>query len=80
MLAEVWGPVFAAHDAVPIPDRYLAAGAGEVVVLGSYEGALRADGSEFAARFAHVLTVRPEGVSSLEQITDTGSWPAPTAG
>jgi ketosteroid isomerase-like protein len=75
MLAEVWGPVFAAYDAAPIPDRYLPAGRGEVVVLGFYKGNLRADGREFSARFAHHLTIGADGVSALEQITDTRSWP-----
>jgi ketosteroid isomerase-like protein len=76
MLSEVWGPVFGAYDAAPIPDRYLPAGPGEVVVLGFYKGTLRADDREFSARFAHHLTIRADGVSSLEQITDTRSWPS----
>ena len=76
MLGDVWMPVFAAYDVSLEVERYLPSGE-EVVVLGHYRGTARGDGREFGALFAHLLTVGPDGIRSLEQITDTASWPAP---
>lgn len=76
MLQGVWLPVFGAFDIRLDVDRYLAFG-DEVVVLGHYRGTPRAGGHEFGARFAHLLTVSENGISSLEQITDTASWASP---
>ena len=73
MLQDVWAPVFAAYDVRLDVERYLAAG-DEVVVLGHYRGTPRSGGEQFGARFAHLLTVGADGIVSLEQITDTGSW------
>jgi len=65
--------VFGAYDVHLDVERTLVCG-DEVVVLGHYRGTERAGGQPFAARFAHVLTVGPAGIRSLEQITDTASW------
>ncbi len=74
MLRDVWGPVFAAYDAVPDVEELVPAGEDRVLALGHYRG----DG--FTAAFAHVLTVRNERVARLRQFTDTRSWPASAAG
>lgn len=74
MLREVWMPVFGKYDIRLDVERYLAS-PDDVVVLGHYRGTERGSGAaEFAARFAHVLTVGEDGIRSLEQITDTRAW------
>jgi ketosteroid isomerase-like protein len=73
MLRDVWGPVFAAYNAVPEVEELVPAGEDRVVALGHYRG----DG--FTAAFAHVLTVRDGRVTRLRQFTDTRSWPGPAA-
>ena len=74
MLREVWGPVFGVFDLVVDAERFLPSGADTVVVTGRYRGAERATGRPLDARFAHVLTVRGDRISALEQITDTRGW------
>jgi ketosteroid isomerase-like protein len=74
MLRDVWLEIFAGYDLAVEADRYLVCASEEVVVLGSYRGSERATNRPFAARFAHVLTLRDGRVAALEQITDTGSW------
>jgi ketosteroid isomerase-like protein len=74
MLRDCWAQVFAAYDVTVEAERYLPCGPDEVVVLGHYRGSDRQTGEPFEARFAHVLTIRDDLVSGLEQITDTRSW------
>lgn len=74
MLGDVWARVFAVYDLSLEVERYLEAEDGWVVVLGSYVGVERASGRAVKARFAHVLSVREDGIASLEQITDTRRW------
>jgi uncharacterized protein len=74
MLRDVWGRIFAAYDVSIDVDRLLPSGDDVVVALGRYRGCERATTRPLDARFAHVLTVREDRVSSLEQITDTRRW------
>jgi uncharacterized protein len=74
MLHEVWGPVFAAYDVSVDVERLLPSTDDVVVAIGRYRGRERATARPVDARFAHVLTVREDRVSALEQITDTGRW------
>ncbi len=76
MLREVWAPIFSAYDVHLDVDAYLPSGDDVVVALGHYRGTERATGRALDARFAHVLTVRGERVTGLEQITDTRRWSA----
>ena len=75
MLAEVWGPVFAAYDAVPEADELLVCDDGRVVAVGAYRGTERGTGAAMEATFAHLLRFRNGKISELVQITDTASWP-----
>lgn len=74
MLNDCWLPVFAAYDVRLDVDRYLPNGDDVVIAIGHYRGTERASERPFEARFAHVLVVRPDGISALEQITDTRRW------
>jgi ketosteroid isomerase-like protein len=71
MLREVWGPIFARYDVRIDVERVLETDGGTVVVIGDYRGVERSTGRAFDARFAHVLSIRDERGSGLEQITDT---------
>jgi ketosteroid isomerase-like protein len=74
MLSGVWGPVLGAYDVRVEPDAYLPTDGDRVVVLGHYRGTARANGAPLDARFAHVLTLRDDHITALEQITDTARW------
>ncbi len=74
MLRNCWGIVFAAYDMRVEPEEVLPVGDDRVVVLGHYRGVHRESGAEVDAAFAHVLTVKNDVVSHLQQITDTARW------
>lgn len=80
MLAEVWGPVFAAYEMRVEADELLPTADGRVVALGHYRGSVRATGEEVDAAFAHVLRIDDDRISELRQITDTTSWVPQPAG
>lgn len=74
MLLDVWGAVFVAYDAAPIPEEFVEVAPDRVIVFGDYRGTCRATGRSFEAAFAHDLTVRDGKITSLVQITDTNRW------
>jgi uncharacterized protein len=74
MLTEVWASVFAKLDARPVPDEYLVAEGGDIVVVGHYRGTARETGRELDAAFAHVLRFREGRIAELVQITDSARW------
>lgn len=79
MLTAVWGAVDDRLDVTPVPDEYLDAGDGRVVVVGRYRGTVRATGAEIDAAFAHLLRIRDDRIAELVQITDTARWHAALA-
>lgn len=79
MLTQVWGAVVPYLDVTPVPEEYLDAGGGRVVVVGRYRGTARATGTELDAVFAHLLRIRDDRVAELVQITDTARWQAALA-
>ncbi len=79
MLRDVWLKVFAVYDVRLEVESFLEAEDDVVVAIGNYRGTERQTTRPFDARFAHVLRVSAEGITSLEQITDTGNW-RPVAG
>ena len=74
MLQDVWVRVFGAYELTLEIERFLETEDGWVVVLGDYVGRERSNGRAVKARFAHVLSVREDRITSLEQITDTRRW------
>ncbi|KWX68481.1 nuclear transport factor 2 family protein [Mycobacterium sp. NAZ190054] len=79
MVTEVWGRIDAAYDVEVVPHEYLSVGPrdGRVVVLGTYRGSARDSPARVDAAFAHVITVRNEQITALQQITDTVRWHIP---
>jgi ketosteroid isomerase-like protein len=73
--SDVWGRVASAYDVRVDAERFVAAGPGAVVVTGRYRGAARQSAEPLDARFAHVLAIRDDRVSALQQFTDTRCWP-----
>jgi ketosteroid isomerase-like protein len=55
------------------PERWLACGARELLVTGTYRGAGRG-GREFQAPFAHLWAIRGQRLCTLWQYTDTALW------
>jgi ketosteroid isomerase-like protein len=74
MLREVWAPIFEAYD-VRVDAEDLVGSGDRVIAVGTYRGIERATGAPFEAIFAHVLSIRDGQIRSLQQITDTCSWP-----
>ncbi len=62
----------AAQDVRVEPDELLSCGE-RVVGLGLYRGRARSTGRDFAARFAHVFTVRGGRVTSMQGFEDTAA-------
>lgn len=80
MITDVWGRIDALYDVEVIPREYLALDTadGRVVVLGTYRGTARERQARVDAAFAHVITVKNEQITALQQITDTVRWHIPT--
>jgi uncharacterized protein len=73
-LREVWGPVFAVLDTCPVPDEYIRADDGRIVVVGHYVGKARATGRPHDAAFVHILSFADGAIIELVQVTDTARW------
>lgn len=77
MITDVWGRIAADYDIAVEPAEFLGVADGaaqRVVVLGTYRGRAHRGGSAVDAAFAHVITVRHDRITALQQITDTASW------
>ena len=74
MLGQCWGQVFGKLATRPVPEDYLEAADGRVVVLGRYLGTARESGRPHEAAFAHVLSFRDDRIARLVQITDSHRW------
>ena len=74
MLREVWGPVFGVLDTRPVPDEYIEAADGRIVVVGRYTGSARKTGRRHDAAFVHILSFAGGGIIELVQVTDTARW------
>ena len=73
-MREVWGPVFGVLDTGPVPDEYIAAEDGRIVVVGHYTGTARKTGRPHDAAFVHILRFGDGAIIELVQVTDTARW------
>lgn len=78
-IRDGWWAIGAAFRVLAEPEEWLPAGAGRLVVTGTYRGTARATRRPVTARFAHVWTAADGRLTALEQITDTACWAAATA-
>jgi len=74
MLRGVWGPVFQALDTGPVPEEYIQAPDGRIVVVGHYRGSARKTGRPHEAAFVHILRFGDGAIIELVQVTDTARW------
>jgi ketosteroid isomerase-like protein len=71
-----WWAIGAAFAVRAQPERWLACGPTELLVLGTYEGRARRGGGELRAPFAHLWTGDGDRLRTLHQYTDTAAWQA----
>jgi uncharacterized protein len=57
-----------------VPDEFLEAGAGTVVVLGRYSGVAKETGKSLDVPFVHVWTLRDDRAVRFRQFLDTAGW------
>lgn len=70
-----WGAIARDFAARAEPERFLPIEPDRLLVTGRYTGEGRG-GGKLDAAFAHVLTVRGDRITALEQYTDTARWVA----
>jgi 2-(1,2-epoxy-1,2-dihydrophenyl)acetyl-CoA isomerase len=79
MLRDFWGQIARHFTARAVPDRFLPAGAGRILVTGRYTGTSRETGGTLDAAFAHLIDIAGGRIIRLEQFTDTARWAAAAA-
>ena len=71
-----WWAIGALFAVRALPERWLACGPNELLVLGDYRGTARRTGRELHAPFAHLWAGDGDRLLSLRQYTDTALWRA----